>query len=90
MKKILTILLTAILSIGAFNAKASSGEGEESGKIDTKAIIFEHLGDRYGWEVPFCHHLSIPLPIIVANQRLNVVSLEASISSIVSLTYNAK
>ena len=65
MKKILTILLTAILSIGAFNAKASSGEGEESGKIDTKAIIFEHLGDRYGWEVPFCHHLSIPLPIIV-------------------------
>ena len=48
MKKILTILLTAILSIGAFNAKASSGEGEESGKIDTKAIIFEHLGDRYG------------------------------------------
>ena len=65
MKKILTILLTAILSIGAFNAKASSGEGEESGKIDTKAIIFEHLGVRYGWEVPFCHHLSIPLPIIV-------------------------
>ena len=44
MKKILTILLTAILSIGAFNAKASSGEGEESGKIDTRAPA---MGGRF-------------------------------------------
>ena len=41
----------------------AAGEGED--KIDPKEIIFEHLGDRYGWEVPFCHHKSIPLPIIV-------------------------
>lgn len=34
-------------------------------KIDPKAIIFEHLGDGYGWEVPFDHHHRIPLPVIV-------------------------
>ena len=38
-------------------------DGEKS--VDAKEIIFHHLGDRYGWEVPFCHDKSIPLPIIV-------------------------
>lgn len=33
--------------------------------LDIKETIFEHLGDRYGWELPFNHHKSIPLPIIV-------------------------
>lgn len=37
--------------------------GEE--KLDIKETIFEHLGDGYGWEVPFNHHKRIPLPIIV-------------------------
>ena len=39
-------------------------EKEES-SINPKEIIFDHLGDGYGWEVPFNHHLRIPLPIIV-------------------------
>ncbi len=30
-----------------------------------KEIIFEHLGDGYGWEVPFDHHHRIPLPVMV-------------------------
>ena len=34
-------------------------------KLDPKEIIFEHLGDGYGWEVPFNHHKRIPLPVIV-------------------------
>lgn len=38
---------------------------EESGKINPKEIIFEHLGDGYGWEVPFNHHVRMPLPVIV-------------------------
>lgn len=39
---------------------------EPDGKsINAKEIIFEHLGDAYGWEVPFNHHVRIPLPIIV-------------------------
>ncbi|WP_290396084.1 F0F1 ATP synthase subunit A [uncultured Duncaniella sp.] len=38
---------------------------EKSEAVDAQGIIFEHLGDRYGWEVPFNHHKSIPLPVIV-------------------------
>lgn len=38
---------------------------EEEGKINPKEIIFDHVGDAYGWEVPFNHHKRIPLPIIV-------------------------
>jgi len=40
-------------------------EHDGEGKIDPKKIIFEHLGDAYGWEVPFNHHIRIPLPVIV-------------------------
>lgn len=67
MKKTLFIILTAIISI-VFPWKAGavvSSEEHEDGKIDAKAIIFEHLGDGYGWEVPFNHHKRISLPIIV-------------------------
>lgn len=38
---------------------------EESGDIDVKETIFHHLGDGYGWEVPFAHIYRIPLPVIV-------------------------
>ncbi|MDE5641976.1 MAG: F0F1 ATP synthase subunit A [Muribaculaceae bacterium] len=38
---------------------------EAAHKLDPKDIIFEHLGDAYGWEVPFDHHHRIPLPVIV-------------------------
>ncbi len=40
-------------------------EGEKADGIDAQGIIFEHLGDGYGWEVPFNHHKRIPLPVIV-------------------------
>ena len=40
-------------------------EAKEKGAIDAQGIIFEHLGDGYGWEVPFNHHKRIPLPVIV-------------------------
>ena len=46
-------------------ASFASEHSEDKGKIDPKEIIFEHLGDGYGWEVPFNHHKRIPLPIIV-------------------------
>lgn len=39
--------------------------GQEEEKINPKEIIFEHLGDGYGWEVPFSHEHRIPLPVIV-------------------------
>ena len=40
-------------------------EAEAQEKLDIKGIIFDHLGDGYGWEVPFNHHKRIPLPVIV-------------------------
>lgn len=50
-------------------ATAENGQpeavAEEQEKLDVKGIIFEHIGDGYGWEVPFNHHKRIPLPIIV-------------------------
>lgn len=58
----LMIMLVAV--VAAVPAVASQGQSEE-GKIKPKDIIFEHLGDAYGWEVPFNHHIRIPLPIIV-------------------------
>ena len=46
-------------------AAANDTPGQEEKKINPKEIIFEHLGDGYGWEVPFNHHYRIPLPVIV-------------------------
>ena len=40
-------------------------EATEKETPDLKEIIFEHLGDGYGWEVPFNHHKRMPLPVIV-------------------------
>lgn len=42
---------------------ASSDGGD--GELKIKETIFHHLGDGYGWEVPFSHHHRIPLPVIV-------------------------
>lgn len=46
----------------ALEAGETHGEEEE---LNLKEVIFDHLGDRYGWEVPFCHSRTIHLPIIV-------------------------
>lgn len=61
--KILFVALAiALCSLGAF---ASEHADSTSSKIDPKEIIFTHLLDGYGWEVPFNHHVRIPLPVIV-------------------------
>lgn len=55
-------------SYAIFSSDVASEQNHENNaenQIDPKGIIFEHLGDRYGWEVPFAHHYSIPLPIII-------------------------
>lgn len=46
------------------NAVEAAADSARS-KLDPKEIIFEHLGDGYGWEVPFDHHHRMPLPVIV-------------------------
>lgn len=67
MKRVLTIL--SILLIAAICAPTISASSSESGEIDAKEIIFHHLGDRYGWEVPFSHSHSIPLPVIIRDYK---------------------
>jgi F-type H+-transporting ATPase subunit a len=46
-------------------AAASTNTENSGAAINPKEIIFEHLGDGYGWEVPFNHHMRMPLPVIV-------------------------
>lgn len=57
-------ILFVLISILTFPFSAFSA-GEEEGKVDVKENIFHHLGDGYGWEVPFSHTYRIPLPVIV-------------------------
>ena len=38
---------------------------ESESELDVKETIFHHLGDGYGWEVPFMHVYRIPLPVII-------------------------
>jgi len=44
---------------------SAADSGEEGATLDVKGIMFEHLGDAYGWEIPFSHTERIPLPVIV-------------------------
>lgn len=68
MIRIFKILVLSLMSfvIGAAPAMASgdAAHGEKEA-INPKEIIFEHLGDGYGWEAPFNHHVRMPLPVIV-------------------------
>lgn len=58
------VLVAILFHSFAVNAEESKGAEEEK-SLDPKEIIFEHLGDGYGWEVPFNHHKRIPLPVIL-------------------------
>ena len=65
MIKKISIILTVLIVAFAAIPVAASQQQSDKGEIKPKDIIFEHLGDAYGWEVPFNHHVRIPLPIIV-------------------------
>lgn len=63
MKRLLYIIAVLAVALGfSTPGYASAGNDEE---VDVKEIIFHHLGDGYGWEVPFSHVYRIPLPVIV-------------------------
>lgn len=60
------VLTFTVLIILPLNVKAAEVEDTtQKETLDVKEIIFEHLGDGYGWEVPFSHVYRIPLPVIV-------------------------
>ena len=63
MRKNLAILFS-IIAMLFLSCPAFASEGEK-GKVGVKGNIFHHLGDGYGWEVPFSHTYRIPLPVIV-------------------------
>lgn len=54
----------------AFPQSLSASETKEEG-VNVKEIIFHHLGDGYGWEVPFSHVYRIPLQVIVKSEDGN-------------------
>ena len=75
MKRIKLLLLLLIVAFAGNTLSANESNDSTSGAINPKEIMFEHLLDGYGWEVPFDHHHRIPLPIIVyANDGLHCFS----------------
>lgn len=68
MKKAITaivaLLILALMGLGFYSTAKHHAEGATH-ELNPKETIFEHLGDAYGWEVPFNHSARIPLPIIV-------------------------
>ncbi len=66
MSKNFLILVT--LFIAVLFPSFANGTDNAGGEGELKEIIFSHLGDNYGWEVPFNHHKRIPLPIILIGE----------------------
>ena len=66
MKKVITAIITlVIVALMVFGYWRAAQHHHQSGPVNPKEIIYEHLGDAYGWEIPFSHDVRIPLPIIV-------------------------
>ena len=64
MKKVLLTLVVALSALFMAQPASAAAAAEEGEGFNPKEIIFHHLGDVYGWEVPFSHSHRIPLPII--------------------------
>lgn len=64
--RIFVAFLFLAFFISPINIYASEKDQEES--LNVKDIIFEHLGDGYGWEIPFSHTDRMPLPVIVRSK----------------------
>lgn len=66
---IIALVILALMALGYYEtASHRAHSGAEETAVDPQEIIFEHLCDAYGWEVPFNHSRRIPLPIIVRAQ----------------------
>ena len=65
---IIAVVIIALMALGYADMAKHSHGGEGEAEVDPQEIIFEHLGDAYGWEVPFNHSKRIPLPVIVWGQ----------------------
>ena len=83
---VIALLASFIMMMPGF---AKAEEHEEEG-LDVKEIIFEHLGDGYGWEVPFSHTRRIPLPVIVRSQDGNWFTFSSADLTELVVEKNAK
>jgi len=64
---VVALVIVVLMGLGYQSAAHHHGH-ESAGEVNVKDLIFDHLGDAYGWEVPFNHSVRIPLPIIVWGQ----------------------
>ena len=64
---VVALVIVVLMGLGYQSAAHHRGH-EPAGEVNVKDLIFDHLGDAYGWEVPFNHSVRIPLPIIVWGQ----------------------
>lgn len=62
------VLLLSLFSVAVLRAEEKK---EGTAVFDPEQVIFEHLGDEYGWsiELPHGRRVSIPLPVIVRSQQ---------------------
>lgn len=65
LKYLLALLAVAFMATACGSDNAGKEQEQEKEELDVKELIFHHLGDGYGWEVPFMHEYRIPLPVIV-------------------------
>ena len=65
MKKAITAIIALVLiALAAYGYMRAAQHHHGTTEVNPKEIIYEHLGDAYGWEIPFAHDVRIPLPII--------------------------
>lgn len=64
MKRYIKYLLVLLMSVCSVPLLAEEA-GEQGEAFNPEEIIFEHLGDEYGWQIG---RFTIPLPIIVRNE----------------------
>lgn len=62
-KRIYAVIMLMAFLVGV--TPAAIAADDQKNDLDVKEVIFHHLGDGYGWEVPFSHVYRIPLPVIV-------------------------
>ena len=78
MNNVRNIILAAILTIAMTMPFLTRAAGHDEGGVNVKEVIFHHLEDGYGWEVPFSHVYRIALPVIVRTQDGKWVSFSSS------------
>ena len=62
---VVALVIVVLMGLGYKSAADHHAHSTQEGTMNIKETIFDHLSDTYGWEVPFNHSKSIPLPVIV-------------------------